>query len=489
MTTKNLIVLTAVAAVLCGAAYLSRSGKRMKAPSLAGKPVLQKFDLSQIAKVEIGGTPKVKLSAGDAGWKVDSLYGYPADVTKIRENLLRLQDLKVGQVIPGKKLAQTVLVDLQDAAGKSLATATLGDSHMRQASGQMAQFGGGSYPDGRYLKVKDQTVLVNDPLEAFDGDPKRWVSTSIASVPSANITAIQMARGDRVLSLSKKDGSWKLAGVGEKEEFDTSKMYSIESALSSLNFSDVVDPAKKEDALGLTTGSVYTVMLKNGQVYTAKIGNTREGGSDRYIKLNASFSPTGTNATENAALKKEVETFNASSGKWIYTIPSYAAENMVKARKDLVKAKESPKSGKSALSEPVALPPKSTVQSPAVKVTPAAPKAAKKGDTPAKAVQALPAAKKAGKKAAAPAKPVTPAAKALPAASKAGKKSAAPVKATPDKAASAAPKAEKKLSSPAKPISRKPAVKKAAPVPAGAGKKTSVTSQVIALPSAKEGKK
>ena len=49
----------------------------------------------------------------------------------------------------------------------------------------------------------------------------------------------------------------------------------------------------------------------------ATVGNKVKDGTDRYFKLD--------------------------DGKWIYTISSYSAENMMKSRKDLVKAKEEPK--------------------------------------------------------------------------------------------------------------------------------------------------
>ena len=346
MTNKKLIILTAVAAVLVALAYLSSSSRKMKAPSIVGKPVVKKFDISAVARIEAGpAAKKLVLASTDAGWVIESLYGYPADITKIRENLLKLVDLKAGHVASGKKLDDPILVDLQNAEGKSLATLRLGDKHMRQPTGEMAQFGGGGYPDGRYVAAdgSDTVVLVKDSLDAFDGDVKSWTDTQIASVPSADVTAAEMTRDGKTVKFAKKDGTWTLEGLGDKEEFDTSKTYSVESALSYLNFNAVVDPALTDEQLGLTTGAVFTVALKNGERYTAKIGGVAEGGTDRYIRLNAAFTPVGTNETENAALTKKVDAFNAKSGKWAYAISSYNAENMTKGRAEFVKPKEEPK--------------------------------------------------------------------------------------------------------------------------------------------------
>ncbi len=347
MTTKKLVSLTAIAAVLVGLAYLSNTSRKVKTPSLIGKPVLTNFDLSDVAKIEAAaaGGKKLALESTDAGWVIKSLYGYPADITKIRENLLKLKDLKVGQVAAGKKIDAPSIVDIQNAAGKSLATLRLGEKHMRQPTGEMAQYGGGGFADGRYVSAagSDTVVLVKESLEAFDGDSKSWTDTQIASVPAADITAIDLTKNGKTAKLSKKDGAWTIDGLGAKEEFDSSKSYGVESALNYLNFNTVVDPKLTDEQLGMTTGAVFKVTLKNGESYTAKIGNAAEGGSDRYFRINAAFSPVGTNATENAALTKKVETFNAKAGKWTYAIAPYSAENMTKVHADFVKIKEEPK--------------------------------------------------------------------------------------------------------------------------------------------------
>ena len=340
MTSKNLILLAGAAVVLGGAAWWLNSGKKMSSPSLAGKKILPAFNVADVAAIDVGG--KVKLAAGATGWTVASLYNYPADITKIRENLLKLQELKVGQVANGRKIEKPSVVDIQDAKGKSLAALPMGETHQKTATGQMAMYGGGSYPDGRYVVYADKVVLVKETLDAFDGDPKKWVDARIASVPSADVASVTFEKGKEKVELTRKDGKWELKGLGPKEELDTSKTYSLDSALAYLDFASVADPSK-EATYGFATGAVYTATLKNGIVYKATVGN--KSGSDSYVKLSASYTPssTNTNKAEIAANEKTVREFNAKTGKWIYTISSYSADNLSKARKDLVKAKEEPK--------------------------------------------------------------------------------------------------------------------------------------------------
>jgi hypothetical protein len=341
MTTKGLTALGALTVALGGIAYFCDAGRGMKANSLNGKSILPGFDASEVARIEIGGAKKLALAATDAGWTLESLYGYPADMKKIRENLLKLKDLKVGQSAPGRKIAAGTEVSLKDAQGKQVASVVLGEQHFSKPRGQAAQFGGGGYPDGRYVRFGDAVVLVKDALDAFDGDPKKWCESRICSVPSADVKDVSYTKDGKTVKLSRKDSTWTLEGLGEKEELDTSKTYSLDSALSYLDFNGIADPKKPEAEFGFATGSVYTVSLKNGQSYTAKVGGA--SGSDRYFKVAAAFSPVGTNATENATLEKAVKDFNAKTGKWTYLISSYSADSMSKSRKDLVKAKEEPK--------------------------------------------------------------------------------------------------------------------------------------------------
>ena len=170
MTTKNLVILAAAAAVLGGAAYYTSKSGSVKTPSLVGKKVLPAFELADVARVEIGGEKKLALASSETGWKVESLYGYPADVTKIRENLLKLQDLKVGQMATGTKIEKPAAVELKNSAGKAIASLQLGGTHNAKPRGQMAQFGGGGYPDGRYMLFEGKAVLVKDALDALGGD-------------------------------------------------------------------------------------------------------------------------------------------------------------------------------------------------------------------------------------------------------------------------------------------------------------------------------
>jgi hypothetical protein len=121
MTNKKLLMLASAAVALGVTAYVTSSGRKVKTPALNGRSVVEAFNAADVAKVEISGKDKLTLVAGDKGWTVASCHGYPADVAKIRENILKLTDLKVGQVARGRKIASPSKVELKGAGGKTLA--------------------------------------------------------------------------------------------------------------------------------------------------------------------------------------------------------------------------------------------------------------------------------------------------------------------------------------------------------------------------------
>lgn len=224
MKTSNLIILVIVAGVLGAAAYFLGGSSKPSGARLNGKLILPGLDVSAVAKIEVG--DKLKLAAGDDCWTVESYQGYPADRAKIAENLLKLTELKVGQTARGKTLDEKSELRLRDAAGKEIAALTLGAKHPK-------------YGHGRYLAFEGETVLVTDTLDAFDGDPKRWIETKIVDEP------------------------W-------------------------ISFNRLADPALTEADLGFATGAVAKVTIAGDTNRVITVGNVVKGGSDRYVKLDGS---------------------------------------------------------------------------------------------------------------------------------------------------------------------------------------------------------
>lgn len=224
MTGKKLGWLVGVAVVLGGAAYFAGLSSKPNTPKLNGKVLLPGLNISEIAGIAVDG--KMFLSSDAQGWKVEKLYGYPADRAKILDNLLKLAELKVGQTVRGRDLGVTTKIELKDAAGKTMGELELGAKHSK-------------WGHGRYAKFKGQSVLVSDTLEAFDGDGKAWVETKIVDTPY-------------------------------------------------ISFNKIVDPSEDKNAFGFATGTVARVTVGSDTNLTATIGSAVAGSDERYFKLNNS---------------------------------------------------------------------------------------------------------------------------------------------------------------------------------------------------------
>jgi hypothetical protein len=339
--TNHLLMLIIVAAMLVGLAAWSSKSRRAAPPSDVGKPVLAGLNVNDIRRIELnkGGQAVVVAHNGES-WSVTNLFGYPADFKKIRQNLLTLKDMKIGDVERGMKFADkdVTLVDLQDAKGKPLATLRLGPKRQKAATGGM----GWSMPDGRYVARdgSDTVFLVKDALEPFDPEAKEWVDADLFNVPSSDIAMIEMTAPDgQTVKLDRTGGTLKIEGLTEKEEFDSSKGYGVESALSYLRFAGVANPALTAVETGLNTAHVYRVSLKTGESYTAQVGAAAPGGSERYTRFTVGLAPATTNDAARAAQEQKVTEQNGNLSRWTFLISSYTAENMARTRAELVKAK------------------------------------------------------------------------------------------------------------------------------------------------------
>ena len=223
MNTKQLAILAGAAIVLGGAALCISSGSRPSGAALNGKAIFPGLNISEVARVELG--DKLRLVGEEGGWKVETYHNYPADRAKLTENLLKLSELKVGQVARGVKIDSPDVLSLKDASGKELAALPLGEKHSKWGHGRYATFSG-------------ETVLVSDSLDAFGSDGKAWVETKIVDTP------------------------W-------------------------ISFNDIAEGVSEED-LGFATGVVAKVTIAGDTNRVATIGNKVKDSTDRYFKLDNS---------------------------------------------------------------------------------------------------------------------------------------------------------------------------------------------------------
>jgi hypothetical protein len=383
MKLKNLIVLLVVAAALVALAFLSSRKQMPQEPDAIGKPVLPDLAVNDVARIAVrSATARTSVALEKDAWVVPDRYNYPADFSRIKDTLMKLADLKVGQVVRAdeKQRAQLrltmppkeggtneagTLVQLMGADGKELASLLVGGSHSRKASGPSAAYG--PYPDGSYVSPDGgQTVyLVSEVLDSIPAAPREWMDSEMVNVQASDVMRVTVAatgRADVVLVRDEKSNQLSLTNLTDKEEMDTSKLYGVESCLSYLRFEDVADPTLTNEQLGMDAPSAVTVETRNGEIYTARIGAKDEPTGHRYVAFAVMLKPqppvppvaadetnavkkaeAAEKAKQRAEQEKKTADLSARLSKWTYLCAAYKAEAMTPARDGLVKKKEEKK--------------------------------------------------------------------------------------------------------------------------------------------------
>jgi len=391
MKGKNLFVLVVVAALLVGLAYwTSRSKERHVAASdEIGKyvlPSLQGADaLNKMAKIVVeSGSSTITVAKVDDVWCVPAKHGYPVDNAKLREFVLALADLKVGQVVPadGKQMeALNLLPPKGDGKGAGtvvkfcdkgdavLASLVVGKERTKKTAGDMPGYD--SYPDGRFVAADGKPYLVRDTLRSIPESERSLLDEEIVSVGANDVVELTVRNKDaQGLTLKRLMGMGPLTveNVATNEEMNVSKVDSLASVLSYMTFSDVANPKIADAETGFGKGTNYVAKTKDGRLYMMRVGGHPAGSEDRYIQIKSIYEPPadpdggadakakadakGAEKTSDEARKRkeerekitaQVREFNERVSRWIYLVKPYKVECLTVSRADVVKVKEEPK--------------------------------------------------------------------------------------------------------------------------------------------------
>ncbi len=379
MKAKNLIVLLIVAVVLGGLALLTQRSDEEPSDRI-GTLVLGELPINDIAAIAVT-TPdgSSRLARVADVWVSETDFNYPADFNRIKSAILKVSELKVGQVVEAEaddkatmKMVSPLdspdggtLVELRDASGNAVASLLVGEARQRSDDSQ-GRFGG--YPDGQFVSPDGGTTiyLVKDNLHEFSR-ASDWLNKELVSVTGTDVTSVRLAGPDReAIDLAVAEGGpdLVLAGLGEKEEMDASVVNSIKSALSYLRFESVADPALSDEALGLDKPDTFVTTTAKGEIYTVQIGAQAPDSENRYARISVALEPAApegtagdeTEQTEDekqaaaeaktrqaearGQLEQKVVELNTKLGPWTYVIASYKTDTMRATRDKIVKAIE-----------------------------------------------------------------------------------------------------------------------------------------------------
>jgi len=377
MNRKQFVILLVLVAIL-GAAGLVIHQRGQQSWHSAGQSIGQKllpnFPVNDIGQISIkSGTNELNLFHRDYDnkWCVRERSNYLANFSQISELLLKLADLKIAQVeeigpsqlgrfelLPAGAGANTgTAVEFKDVGGKTRSAVLLGKRHLRKP-GANSRFGGmgdEGWPDGRYVKAGDvKTVaLISDALDSVQPKPESWLNKDFFSIEKPRSLAVQFPEATNSWKLTRdaEANDWQLADAQAGEKLDDSKISGVTSPFSSPSFNDVLSGDTKPETAGLTKVTTVTVETFDGFIYTIKLGQKR--GEDLPLTLTVSANlPANRIAAkaekpedktkldqEFAGQQKKLANKLASETtltKWIYFVPSYTVEPLLKSRGELL---------------------------------------------------------------------------------------------------------------------------------------------------------
>ncbi len=380
MNSKQFKLLIGAFFVICGLGVILLTRDRsswQQAGREMGAKVFAEFPLNDVTAITITGQSNslnlAKQGDGaDARWTLADRNGYPANYDTVSDLLRKAWELKVLRPIkvgasqlgslelvePGKGANSGTLVSFKGRDGKELHSLLLGKQHMRE-SGQSSPFGGGAFPNGRYLMPDgkaDAVALVEEAFSSISTEPSSWLERDFFKVEKIKSIAVTTTNSWKV-SRESETGEWRLADAADSEQLDSAKTGSFNYALSSPSFEDVVvDP--KPDELGLTTPQRIVMTTFDGFTYTVDAGK-QEGNESYFVKvavqadLPAERTPGADEKPEDKErLDKEFKdqqeklkeklAKEQAYGKWVYKVSNWTLNSVLKDRAELLK-KEEPK--------------------------------------------------------------------------------------------------------------------------------------------------
>ena len=368
----SLIVACAVLGVIGWIVYNKRGSD--ESSDQGGKKVFQNFPINDVERLTVRqSASQVDLVKQNDIWTVQQRNNYPANFSTISEFLRKVWEMKVAQPVsvgqsqlarlellpPDKGANSGTLVEFKDKSGKTLNSLMLGKKHMRKSENDSG-FGGGSWPDGRYIMVGSDVqsvAVVSDAMSNIEPKPEEWLNKDFFKVETLKSIAVTStnATNNFKLEREKENGEWKLADLKPGEQLDTGKSGGVTGALSSPSFNDVATNSAP-DKTGLDKPLVARLSTFDGFNYEVKVGN--KTGEDNYflqMSVNASLPKERTagkdeKPEDKTRLDKEFKEKNdklqeklkteKDYEKWTYVVSKWTIDPLLKERKDLMVEKK-----------------------------------------------------------------------------------------------------------------------------------------------------
>jgi hypothetical protein len=332
MNARVAAILVVLLVVLGGAALLYYQEERARRPAnveTLGQTLLKDLKAADIVAIRIaepGST--LTLQRKESGWTLAEREGFPADLGKVHEFVVKAIGLKVGQSEPiGEKDrarleldASGTQVEFLASDAKSIGKLAVGKKYFRKEVDNPDQ----APADGRFVALPDDpkmAYLVSDPLAQATTRSADWIDRSSFKVEKVKTLELRYPGGGgwRV-ERSGDNADWKLEGARPGAKLDIPKVNAASYSLSLLELADVA-PKGAPDT-GLDKPTLINATTLEGVSYEIKVGGMQ--GDNYYVSFRSSSEqPRDKLLSEHVLL-----------------IPKSKLEDTLKKRAELLEAKQ-----------------------------------------------------------------------------------------------------------------------------------------------------
>jgi hypothetical protein len=336
MNARFAAILVVMLAVLGGAALVFQHQERARRPDnvgTLGRTLFKDLKAADIAAIQIA-EPKATLTLQrkDDGWVIAEREGFPADLSKVREFVLKAIGLKVGQSEPlGEKDrarlnldASGTRIEFKSQDDKALGVFVVGRKYFKREVDNPDK----AVADGRFVSLLGDAktaYLVADPLTQASARSAEWIDRASFHVEKVKTLEVRYpAGGGWRIERSGDNAEWKLAGAAAGEKLDVSRANAASYSLSLLELADVA-PKDAADT-GLDKPILVNATTLAGASYAIKVGKLV--GENYYV----AFTSSGAEKPREKMLAQHV-----------LLIPKSKLEDTLKPRAELLEKNDAKK--------------------------------------------------------------------------------------------------------------------------------------------------
>ncbi len=346
MNARVAAALLVLLAALGGGALLVREQAASQKPAATGtlgQPLLKGLQAAAVAAIAIRAPDgALTLARKEDRWTIAERGGFPADLDRVRELVLKAIELKIVQAEPIgeqdharlKLDAGGTAVEFRGADGKPLARLVAGKKYFTREPENPDKARG----DGRFVLLPEtaRTVfVVSDPLAQATPRTAEWISRSGFAAEKLRALEVRLADGERWrIERATDNADWKLAGAKGAEKLETTRANAASYSLSKVELADVA-PGDVKDT-GLDKPATIIAASFDGLTYTLRVGRLEGENYYATVAVDGEARPEGKDAEERLKrISERLPRERALSG-YTLLIARTKLEDVLKRRSELL---------------------------------------------------------------------------------------------------------------------------------------------------------